>query len=89
MRPGMSPVIVAVLSSAPTLILPVSAPPPPFQYTLYPDTVAGGVQETVILVTLTCTALIIVGESAAVGEKMASRIATFVCLNTTVMSCSN
>ena len=69
----MRPLIVTAASSAPTLILPVSAPPPPLQYTLYPDTVAGGVQETVILVT-TCTALILVGESAAVGDKTASII---------------
>ena len=61
--------IVAVLSSTLTLILPLSAPPPPLQYTLYPDTVAGGVQETLIVVKLTSTALISAGESAAVGEK--------------------
>ena len=69
--PRVRPVMVAVLSPAPILMSPVSAPPPPFQYTWYPDTVAGGVQETLIVVKLTSTALTSVGESAAVGEKRA------------------
>ena len=66
--PGVRPVIVTAVSPAPTLILPLSAPPSPLQYTWYPVTVAGGAQETLILVRLTCTALRSVGESAAVDE---------------------
>ena len=70
-RQGVRSVIVTVLSSAPTLILPLSAPPPPLQYTWYLDTLAAGVQETLIQFGPTCEALKLIGESAAVGEKRA------------------
>ena len=69
MRPGVRSVIVTAVSSALALILPLSYPPPPLQYIWYPVTVAGGVQETLKLVRLTCTALRLVGEPAAVGGK--------------------
>ena len=69
MRPGVRSLILTALSPAPTLILPLSAPPSPLQYTWYPVTLAVGVQETLILVRLTCTALRLVGESAAGSEK--------------------
>ena len=68
-RPGVRSLIVTLVSPAPTLILPLSAPPSPLQYTWYPVTLAGWVQETLILVRLTCTVMRSVGESAAVGEK--------------------
>ena len=63
--------MVTAVSSAPTLILPLSGPLPSLQYTWYPVTVAGGVQETLILFGPTCVALKLVGEPAAVGEKRA------------------
>ena len=61
--------IVTVLSSVLTLIWPLSAPPPPLQYTWYPVTVAGGLQEILKLVGSIRIALRLEGEPAAVSEK--------------------
>ena len=89
-RPGVSPVILTAVSPAATLLLPLSAPPSPLQYTWYPVTGAVGVQETLILVGLACTALRSVGESTAVGEKrVLINMYSYVGLYTKIMFCSN